>query len=112
MSSKENADYLMRSAQRAGITDPKELANFMGQMQVESGGFRSMEENLRYSGTRLLEVFPGRNGMRTVEQANAIAEGVRKRSRRRSTVAAGVQAVWAIRRTETAGSSTGAAMFN
>lgn len=35
MSSRENADYLMRSAQKAGITDTKELANFMGQMQVD-----------------------------------------------------------------------------
>src|SRR5262245_26962014 len=75
MTSRENADYLMKSAQRAGITDPKELANFMGQMQVESNGFGSMDENLRYSGTRLLQVFPGRNGMRTAEQVNAIAAG-------------------------------------
>lgn len=73
MTSRENADYLMKSAQRAGITDPKELANFMGQMQVESGGFGSMDENLRYSGARLLQVFPGRNGMRTAERADAIA---------------------------------------
>lgn len=33
MSAKENADYLMQYAQH-GITDPKELANVMGQMQV------------------------------------------------------------------------------
>ncbi|MBO9648878.1 MAG: peptidoglycan-binding protein [Variovorax sp.] len=44
-------------------------------MQIESGGFSSMNENLRYSGARLLEVFPGRNGMRTAEQANSIAAG-------------------------------------
>jgi len=75
LSSRENADYLMRSAQQAGITDTRELANFMGQMQIESGGFNSMNENLRYSGSRLLEIFPGRNGMRAAEQANAIAAG-------------------------------------
>jgi len=39
MSSKDNADYLLQSAINAGITDKKELANFMGQMQVECGGF-------------------------------------------------------------------------
>jgi predicted chitinase len=34
-----------------------------------------MNENLHYSGQRLLEVFPGRNGLHTIEQANAIAAG-------------------------------------
>jgi putative chitinase len=75
MSSKDNADYLMQKAMDAGITDHKELANFMGQMQVESGGFHSMEENLNYSGKRLLEVFPGRNGINDIETANRIAAG-------------------------------------
>jgi len=75
MSAKENADYLMEAAMKAGITDPKELANFMGQMQVESGGFARMSEGLGYSGSRLLEVFPGRNGMNTLAEANKIAAG-------------------------------------
>jgi predicted chitinase len=75
MSAKENADYLMDAAMKAGITDPKELANFMGQMQVECGGYASMNEGLGYSGSRLLEVFPGRNGMDTLSKANAIAAG-------------------------------------
>jgi len=75
MSSKENADYLMQAAMNAGIRDHKELANFMGQMQVESGGFVSMNENLNYSAGRLLEVFPGRNGMNTISDANAVAAG-------------------------------------
>lgn len=75
MSAKENADYLMDAAMKAGITDPKELANFMGQMQVESGGFARMSEGLGYSGSRLLEVFPGRNGMNTLAEANKIAAG-------------------------------------
>lgn len=73
--SKENGDFLLQTAQGARITDPKELANFMGQMQVESHGFTKMDESLNYSGKRLLEVFPGRNGMDTLEQANAIAAG-------------------------------------
>lgn len=75
MSSKDNADYLLKQAQAHGITDTRELANFMGQMQVESGGFSRMNENLNYSGERLLEVFPGRNDMNTLAQANAVAAG-------------------------------------
>ncbi|MDQ7995290.1 MAG: peptidoglycan-binding protein [Luteibacter sp.] len=75
MSAKENADYLMDAATKAGITDPRELANFMGQMQVECGGYSSMNEGLGYSGSRLLEVFPGRNGMNTLAEANKVAAG-------------------------------------
>ncbi|WP_185868217.1 XVIPCD domain-containing protein [Variovorax sp. DXTD-1] len=73
--SKENGDFVLQAAQSANITDPKELANFMGQMQVESHGFTKMHENLNYSGERLLKVFPGRNGMDTIEKANAVAAG-------------------------------------
>lgn len=73
--SKENGDIALQAAQRAGITTPKELANFMGQMQVESHGFTKMHENLNYSGERLLKVFPGRNGMDTIEKTNAVAAG-------------------------------------
>jgi predicted chitinase len=65
----------LQTALRAGITAPKELANFMGQMQVESHGFTKMHENLNYSGERLLKVFPGRNGMDTLEKTKAVAAG-------------------------------------
>ncbi len=75
MSSKDNADYLMQAAMKNGIQGHQELGNFMGQMQVESGGFASMNENLHYSGERLLAVFPGRNGMNDLKQANEIAAG-------------------------------------
>ncbi|HEV2681059.1 MAG TPA: XVIPCD domain-containing protein [Rhodanobacter sp.] len=75
MSSKDNADYLMQVAMNSGIRAPQELGNFMGQMQVESGGFASMNENLHYSGERLLAVFPGRNGMNDLKKANEIAAG-------------------------------------
>ncbi|UPG91581.1 peptidoglycan-binding protein [Luteibacter aegosomaticola] len=75
MTAKENADFLMSYAQAHGITDKKELANFMGQMTVESGNFKSMDENLNYSGDRLHAVFPGRNGMNTVADANKVAAG-------------------------------------
>jgi predicted chitinase len=73
MSSKENADYLMQAAMNSGIRNHKELANFMGQMQVESWNFDSMNEKLGYSGLHLLKKFKGRNGLSTPEQANDIA---------------------------------------
>jgi len=76
--SKENGDLVLQVAQ-GSITDPKELANFMGQMQVESHGFTKMHEDLNYSGERLLKVFPGRNGMDTLEKANAVAAGGREK---------------------------------
>lgn len=75
MSSKDNADYLMRVAMNSGIRGHQELGNFMGQMQIESGGFARMNENLNYSGERLLAVFPGRNGMNDLKKANEIAAG-------------------------------------
>ena len=73
-----NAEFLLEKARQAGITDPRELANFMGQMQVECGGFRRMEESTHYSAERLLEVFgphrdrkghwhDGRNGLTTID---------------------------------------------
>ncbi|UZW63078.1 XVIPCD domain-containing protein [Lysobacter enzymogenes] len=75
MSELNNRDYLLLRAYESGIREPRELAAFMGQMQVESGNFRSMHENLNYSGERLLEVFPGRNGMDTRAEADAVARG-------------------------------------
>ena len=86
MSTNGNDTYLLDKAREAGITDPRELANFMGQMQVESGGFNRMTENTRYSASRLLEVFgphrdrhghwhDGRNGLTTPAEAEAIVAG-------------------------------------
>jgi putative chitinase len=40
------------------IDTPIRLANFLGQCHHESGGFKVVEENLKYSAKRLLEVFP------------------------------------------------------
>lgn len=47
----------LAAAAKHGITGPH-LAQFMGQLDHESGGFKSVEENLRYSAKRLMEVFP------------------------------------------------------
>ena len=70
-----NARYLLQRAYDAGITDPRELSVFMGQMEVESGNFARLEESFAYGGQRLLQVFPGRNGMNTREEADEITRG-------------------------------------
>ncbi|MBA5726957.1 peptidoglycan-binding protein [Bombella mellum] len=72
--SKENADLVLKAAMDSGITSRKELANLMGQVQVESGNFQHLEENLHYSPERLLEVFSKR-GVKTLDQARSIVEG-------------------------------------
>ncbi|MEP7184207.1 MAG: hypothetical protein ABI767_00085 [Rhodanobacter sp.] len=109
MSPKDNADYLLKQALDHGITDTRKLANFMGQMQVESGGFSRMNENLSYSSERLLDVFPGRNGMNTLEQANAVAAGGSERSPTRSTAAPEASSIWVIPRQAMAPDTTGVA---
>jgi putative chitinase len=40
------------------INTPLRLAHFLANGEWESGGFKVMEENLKYSAKRLLEVFP------------------------------------------------------
>lgn len=55
--SKGNKLALMSAADKAGISDPKERAMFMAQMDTESGGFRSLEENLNYKPKTLRKVF-------------------------------------------------------
>lgn len=79
------AESLLVAAYRSGITDPRELANFMGQVQHESQNFSRLEENLNYSGGRLYEVFPGRNGL-TPERAQEIAS-ISNPTERRQAVA-------------------------
>ena len=79
------AESLLAAAYRGGITDPKELANFMGQVQHESQNFTRLEENLNYSGSRLLEVFKDRNGL-TAEKAAEIGK-IADRTERQKAVA-------------------------
>lgn len=89
MATNGNDIFLLQRAREAGITDPRELGNFMGQMQVESGGFHSMTENTQYSASRLLKVFgpytdkhghwhDGRNGLTTLSEAEAVVAGGRE----------------------------------
>lgn len=53
----KNKDALIAEMGRSGITDPKEQAMFMAQMDHESGGFKSYEENLNYSAVGLRKTF-------------------------------------------------------
>jgi predicted chitinase len=55
---RQSAESLLVAAYRSGLTDPKELANFMGQVQHESQSFSRLEENLNYSGSRLYVSHP------------------------------------------------------
>lgn len=72
MSALNNRDYILVRAYQAGVDQPRELAAFMGQIEVESGGFNHMHENFNYSAPRLLQVFPGRNGIDTLAEARAV----------------------------------------
>lgn len=57
---------------RWGIIQGRDKARFIAQLQVESAGFKRVEENLNYSAKRLMEVFPKRNGM-TADIARRVA---------------------------------------
>lgn len=51
---------LLAAIREAGITDPEEIAMILGQVAEESGGFKSIEENLNYRADRMIAVWPGR----------------------------------------------------
>lgn len=53
----ENREAVIKAMLEAGITDPKEQASFMAQLDHESGGFKVLRENLNYRASRLKEVF-------------------------------------------------------
>lgn len=56
---REEAERLLiEAAVKAGITDPTEIAMLLAHAAHESGNFKSVEENLKYSSNRLLEIFP------------------------------------------------------
>lgn len=45
----DRQNHLLQSAYNAGITSPKELANFMAQVSHESGNLNRLEESFRYT---------------------------------------------------------------
>lgn len=51
-------DALNNALQRWNINTPDRVAMFLAQCAHESGGFKVLVESLRYSASRLLEVFP------------------------------------------------------
>lgn len=57
VSASDAKNAALAAAAKAGISGAH-LAQFMAQLDHESGGFKSVEENLRYSAKRLMQVFP------------------------------------------------------
>ncbi|WP_125358899.1 hypothetical protein [Stenotrophomonas sp. 278] len=66
------AQALEEACIRFGIVPALEKCHFLAHTSVESQGFTRIRENLGYSAQRLLAVFPGRNGLKTLDQAKAI----------------------------------------
>lgn len=64
-------DPLTRLMTEYGINTPLRQAHFLAQLAHESGEFKYTEENLKYSATRLLQVFP--RYFKTMVQAQAVA---------------------------------------
>lgn len=54
------ADAFAAPMEKAQINTPKRCAAFLGQMAVETGGFKAKVENLNYSAQRLTQVWPSR----------------------------------------------------
>jgi len=67
----EGVRLMIREAVKGGITDKKELAMLLAQLHEESGGFSTLEENLRYKADTLMRLFPNR--FPTLESAQAVA---------------------------------------
>lgn len=73
------SDALEKFAAHWGISNPEDQARFIGQLAVESQNFSRVVENLNYRPGRLLDLFYGRNGLQTLEQATAIcAQGIQR----------------------------------
>lgn len=65
-------DAALAAMKAAGITNPVETAMFMAQMDTESGGFKSLSENLSYSAATLMKLF-GKKLSGGMAQAQQIA---------------------------------------
>ena len=69
----KNIEMLKGFMQQNGMTDPKEQAMFLAQLDHESGGFKVLSENLRYSPDNLLRVFP--RYFKDIDEARKAAAG-------------------------------------
>lgn len=69
MGAKQFSKPIATACTRWGITNPEDQARFIAQLHVESDGFNHAAELTNYSARGLLAVFPGRNGLRTMDQA-------------------------------------------
>lgn len=65
---------ILAGLKQAGITSPAEIAMFLAQTDVESGGFTSLSENLNYSPGRLFSVF-GKAHFASESDAQEVAKG-------------------------------------
>ena len=54
------ADAINAHGKKFGIDTKEKVAHFLGQAGEESGGLTDFTENLSYSATRLVEVWPSR----------------------------------------------------
>ena len=68
----EGKAAMRKAMAEANITDPNEQAAFLAQMDHESAGFTRLEESVKYSPKRFLEMFGKRAGISTEEEAKAI----------------------------------------
>jgi predicted chitinase len=69
----KNVEMLKSFMSNNGMTDPKEQAMFLAQLDHESGGFKVLSENLRYRPSQLLKTFP--KYFKSIEEATAVAGG-------------------------------------
>ena len=77
MGAKEFSKPLEDACIRWGIIEGRDKARFLAQCHVESMGFNRVEENMNYSAKRLMQVFPGRNGLNQTIAKNIAAQGPR-----------------------------------
>jgi putative chitinase len=68
-----NSEFEFRAA---GVTTPLRLAHFLAQICVETGGLKSLSENMNYSAKRITQVWPSR--FRTLASAQPFANNPQK----------------------------------